>query len=192
MHIDQLRYLILIHHLGSINKASEQVHLSQQALNVSMKKLEDEVGYPLFIRHARGMTLTENGRILEMAAEDILERLDEALTEMQPEALPEATIPLEKLQIFSAPSLNKSFMPNIIKIFSQKHPGVQLMLMEKESKEIIQMVLNEELSALAIVTSFDTRLELAAQYHVLPIIQDKVYIIVHNSHPLAKQKTVSI
>lgn len=43
MQLEQLRYLILIHRLGSINKASEQVHLSQQALNTSMKKLEAEM-----------------------------------------------------------------------------------------------------------------------------------------------------
>lgn len=59
MQLEQLRYLILIHRLGSINKASEQVHLSQQALNTSMKKLEAEIGCPLFIYHARGMRLTD-------------------------------------------------------------------------------------------------------------------------------------
>lgn len=58
MQLEQLRYLILIHRLGSINKASEQVHLSQQALNTSMKKLEAEIGCPLFIYHARGAILT--------------------------------------------------------------------------------------------------------------------------------------
>lgn len=58
MQLEQLRYLILIHRLGSINKASEQVHLSQQALNASMKKLEAEIGCPLFIYHARGAILT--------------------------------------------------------------------------------------------------------------------------------------
>lgn len=58
MQLEQLRYLILIHRLGSINKASEQVHLSQQALNTSMKKLEAEIGCPLFIYHARGVILT--------------------------------------------------------------------------------------------------------------------------------------
>lgn len=71
MHIDQLRYLVLIQRLGSINKASEQVHISQQALSTSIKKLENEVGHDLLIRHTHGVSLTKNGRLLAKFAEEM-------------------------------------------------------------------------------------------------------------------------
>ena len=109
MHIEQLRYLILVHRLGSIKKASEQTHLSQQALNVSMKKLEEEIGYPLFVRHARGVNLSENGRILEQAAEKILQELDDAMQKMQHEQESPAAS-MERLQVYSAPSVNRGFI----------------------------------------------------------------------------------
>lgn len=74
MHIDQLRYLVLIKRLGSINKASEQVHISQQALSTSIKKLENEVGHDLLVRHTHGVSLTENGRLLAKFAEEMLKK----------------------------------------------------------------------------------------------------------------------
>ena len=82
MQLEQLRYLILIHRLGSINKASEQVHLSQQALNTSMKKLEAEIGCPLFIYHARGVRLTDKGLRLVKTAEEVLAKMDDTLREL--------------------------------------------------------------------------------------------------------------
>lgn len=191
MHIEQLRYLILVHRLGSIKKASEQTHLSQQALNVSMKKLEEEIGYPLFVRHARGVNLSENGRILEQAAEKILQELDDAMQKMQHEQESPAAS-MERLQVYSAPSVNRGFIPHIINAFSKKHPNTQFVLMEKESNKIIQMFKSEPLSAMAIVTSFEDTLALGDQYKVLPIFRDKIYVILTKSHPLSKQKTVSV
>lgn len=53
MTINQLRYLLLIHQLGSINKAAQKSNISPQNISIAIKKLEEELGCPLFIRDGR-------------------------------------------------------------------------------------------------------------------------------------------
>lgn len=121
MQLEQLRYLILIHRLGSINKASEQVHLSQQELNTSMKKLEAEIGCPLFIYHARGVRLTDKGLRLVKTAEEVLAKMDDTLRELR-ETEPVLRNRIEPLTIFFTPAIGQLFMTNVTKVFSQAHP----------------------------------------------------------------------
>lgn len=191
MNIDQLRYLILIDLHGSINKASEQAHISQQAMNVSMTKLEDEIGCPLFHRHARGMSLTENGQLLRKTAEEVLLKLDDTLAKMCTEDHASQS-EKEQLLIFFSPAIGNSFIPNIMKSFAQTCPAVQPMLMEKESNEIISLIQEDHVSALGLLTTLGSVPESDDQCAVLPIFDDKLYIALAKDHPLAKQKSVSL
>ena len=148
MQLEQLRYLILIHRLGSINKASEQVHLSQQALNTSMKKLEAEIGCPLFIYHARGVRLTDKGLRLVKTAEEVLAKMDDTLRELR-ETEPVLRDRIEPLTIFFTP-------------------------------------------AIGIVATFDPIPAADAAHTTISLYKDKLYILVASTHPLARQKSVSI
>ncbi len=64
MKIEQLKQAILIAELKSITLAAESLFLSQPNLSLSIKKLEDELGYPIFIRNSKGVELTARGRKL--------------------------------------------------------------------------------------------------------------------------------
>ena len=61
MTITQLLQVIEIVKCQSINKASENLYISQPSLSVSIRKLEEELGEPLFIRNSNGVTLTSFG-----------------------------------------------------------------------------------------------------------------------------------
>ncbi len=61
MSIQQLIYAITIAEAGSINKASEQLYVSQPSLTGSIQELEKEVGFAIFFRSGRGVTLTPEG-----------------------------------------------------------------------------------------------------------------------------------
>lgn len=190
MTTDQLHYLVLIHRLGSMNKASEQAHLSQQALNASMRKLENEVGCTLFIRHARGVALTENGLRLERFAEETLQKLDDTLSQI---CVKHTThlLAKEKLEIFFSPAIGNTFVPSISKIFSHEFPNTQLMLMEREATEIYEMIAHEKTPALGLFGTFAPPVA-PIDCRIHPIYNDKLYIVVAKDHPLAKQKSVSL
>lgn len=62
MNTTKLRYAIAVDHYGSMSAAARQVHISQSSLTKSIAELEQELGFPLFIRHSRGVTATPEGR----------------------------------------------------------------------------------------------------------------------------------
>ncbi|MBR1796509.1 MAG: LysR family transcriptional regulator [Clostridiales bacterium] len=61
MTLQQMLYVISIAEYGSINKASEALYVSQPSLTASLQALEKEVGFTIFTRNGRGVSLTEEG-----------------------------------------------------------------------------------------------------------------------------------
>jgi DNA-binding transcriptional LysR family regulator len=61
---DKLRIFHAVAEAGSFTRAGETLNLSQSAVSRQVSTLEEEVGIDLFHRHARGLTLTEQGEIL--------------------------------------------------------------------------------------------------------------------------------
>ncbi len=68
---------------GSVSAAADTLHVAQPSLSQHIQRIEEELGVTLFVRSARGMTLTEHGRRLFAHAEDIVERLDAAIADMR-------------------------------------------------------------------------------------------------------------
>jgi LysR family nitrogen assimilation transcriptional regulator len=60
----QLKYFIKVADLGSISKASDQLHVAQSAISTQIAGLESEFGSRLFLRRSTGVALTEPGRLL--------------------------------------------------------------------------------------------------------------------------------
>lgn len=71
MTLVQLHYLITIAETNSMNKAAEQLYVSQPSLTSSMKELEKELGISLFYRSGRGVTLTNEGTEFLLYAKQI-------------------------------------------------------------------------------------------------------------------------
>lgn len=72
----QLRYFVAIAKAGSISLAATRLHIAQPSLSQHMATMEEELGVPLFKRHARGVTLTPAGQRLFDRASAILRQLD--------------------------------------------------------------------------------------------------------------------
>ena len=72
MEIRHLRTFVCIARNGSFSRAAEVLHVAQPALSQQIRQLEEEVGAPLFLRHARGVRLSRVGAHMLVGAEDIL------------------------------------------------------------------------------------------------------------------------
>lgn len=70
--------MVAICDCGSFTKAAGQVNLTQSAVSLHVKRLEDQVGAPLIVRNARGLRLTEQGEVLQSYARRILALYAEA------------------------------------------------------------------------------------------------------------------
>jgi len=83
LNLHHLRYFWAIAHEGSLTRAAGKLHLSQSALSVQLKKLEEQVGHPLFERLGKRLILTEAGRIALDYADTIFQAGEELLSTLQ-------------------------------------------------------------------------------------------------------------
>ena len=82
--LDQLRYLVALAEEGSFTRAAERVYLTQPALSVQIRKLEEALGTRLFDR--KKGTLTEAGRVAVAQARKVLEEVERLRLLVQGEA----------------------------------------------------------------------------------------------------------
>jgi len=116
--IDLLKTFLAISDTGNFTRAAEEVHKTQSAVSMQMKRLEELVGRPLFARDGRGSRLTDDGERLIDYARRITQMNDEAISAF---TKPELTGTLR----FGTPDdYADSFLPEVLARFSRTHPLV--------------------------------------------------------------------
>lgn len=78
MEIRVVRYFLTICELGTMHAASEALHVAQPSLSRQIRRLETELGFALFERASRGLTLSAAGRTFLPVATDLIQRADHA------------------------------------------------------------------------------------------------------------------
>ena len=146
MDIRQLLYFTTIAEEGSISAAAKKLHLSQPPLSYQMKLREEELHLPLIERSARGIALTEAGRVLYKRAQGILELSELTRKEM----LAMASGFTGTLHIGTVSSSGASLLGWRIPAFHQKYPQIGFAIHEGNTFELMEM-LESGLIELAIV-----------------------------------------
>lgn len=82
MELRVLEYFLAVARKESISKAAESLHLSQPTLSRQIRNLEEELGKQLLIRGNRRVTLTDEGRLLQKRAEEIVSLVNKAEKEL--------------------------------------------------------------------------------------------------------------
>jgi LysR family transcriptional regulator, cyn operon transcriptional activator len=127
-----LRCFVAVARRGSFSRAAVELSRTQPAVSLQVRKLENELGQPLFDRTRRAPVMTEAGRSLYAAAQDLLERLDrlpEQVTSSRAE-------PAGTLTIASNLSLISHFLPGVLRGFHRSFPNVRLRLLNCTSRGI--------------------------------------------------------
>ena len=121
MTFDLMAFMGVVRH-GSINKAAEALHISQPALSRKIHLLEQRWGVDFFERTAKGMILTEYGRLFHRKAELALRAMQDAEVEigfMKKQRAPVISISVGMLW-------NHVFLPGILQRFKSRYPGVAI------------------------------------------------------------------
>jgi len=122
---DKLRIFHAVASAGSFTHAGQMLALSQSAVSRQISALEEEIATPLFQRHARGLTLTDEGELLYGAVSDVLGRLaqaEEALKNVQ-------AAPRGSLKITSSHGLGTYWLLPRLKEFMLEFPELQVHLL---------------------------------------------------------------
>jgi DNA-binding transcriptional LysR family regulator len=79
----QIRYFVAVAAEGHVGRAAAGLHVAQPAVSRQIRRLEDELGVPLFVRTSRGMTLSGAGSVFLDHARAILDRTDRAARDVR-------------------------------------------------------------------------------------------------------------
>ena len=118
--LDLLRTLVALADTGSFNRAAQAVYRTPSAVSMQMKKLEDQIGRPLFAKEGRSVALTPDGEALVGYGRRIHRLAQEALQRFRGPAI-EGTIRLGTPDDYAGP-----FLPSILARFAGSHPHVEV------------------------------------------------------------------
>lgn len=121
---DKLRIFHAVAAAGSFTHAGQTLALSQSAVSRQISALEEEISTPLFQRHARGLTLTDEGQLLYSAVSDVLARLasaEEALKNIH-------NSPRGPLKITASHGIGSYWLLPRLKEFLKEYPEVEIHL----------------------------------------------------------------
>jgi len=180
----QFRQFVAVAETGSFRRAAERLHMAQPPLSVAIRKLEDEIGVPLFERNSHGVRLTAAGVATLDAARRCLRGADEVASAARAAASGEAG----RLRVGFIGSVTFGLMPGLIQAFSTRYPNVKLELQEANNQGVLTAVVGETLD-LGFV-----RLPTARPPGVaFQLVQRDVFVVALPAvHGLARRKRLSL
>ena len=117
---------------SSISKAAENLNYVQSNITAHIKRLEEELGTTLFIRHGKGVTITADGEKLLKYAITILELIDRAVSEFQVESL--------RLRVGATQTLAASRLPVWIANYQKVFPHVSCSIITDSQEHLIELL----------------------------------------------------
>ena len=134
--IRQLQAFVAVAQARSLAEASERIHLSQPALSIAIRKMEETIGGPLFDRSARQLSLTPEGEAFLPAATRLLGDWAQAFDDLHELFSKQRG----KVTIAALPTLAAGFLPRVIAELRAHHPRINLGLHDALGEQINQMV----------------------------------------------------
>lgn len=178
MDLRQLRYFVAVAEEGHITRAAERLGMQQPPLSQQIKAIERKLDAQLFRRKARGVELTDAGRVLLDQARAVLERIDHALLLTRRTARGEQG----PLLIGIAPTAPfHPFVPQAIRALREAYPLVSVSLEEHLSRPALERLRGERIDAAFLRAPVADLQGLA----VHPLFQEPMVVALPSSHPLA-------
>ncbi len=183
MDLAQLEIFLCIAEEKSFSRAAEKMLRTQPALSIAIKRLEEELGEPLFDRSSKSGTLTEAGRILLSYAQRMINMRDEAK-----EAISELRGMFRgRLTIGANESTSLYLLPKLLLEYRRRHPQIKIAVFRNISEKIPLEVLERNLDFGFL--SFDP---MHPSLQSLEVHRDELVLVVPPKHQLAGRKQVSV
>lgn len=165
--LHQLNVYLKVAEKQSITKAAEELHLTQPAVSIQLKKFQDQFDIPLVEQVGRQLFITEFGREIAIAGAKILEEVES----IRSKTLAFKGLLAGKLTI-SVVSTGKYVMPYFLSDFTRKHPAVELRMDVTNKANVIENLKNNEVDfALVSVLPEDMKIKR------LEFMQNKLYFV---------------
>lgn len=191
MTLQQLRYIIIVAEKGSINEAAKYLYVSQPSLSNSIKELEEELGFTVFIRTNRGVTLSHKGMEFLGYARQVITQAD---------LLEEKYIKKTKqIKSFCASSQHYPFVSHafveLVKEYEEE--DYNFTLSETTTYEVIENVktLYSEIGILYLSKYNEAVIrKILSENNLIfeELVRAKPHVFLYKEHPLAKEELIDL
>jgi DNA-binding transcriptional LysR family regulator len=184
MELRQIRSFLSIAETLHFGRTAELIHLSQPALSLQIKALEEEVGVRLFERNRRKTTLTAAGLAFRDDAAAALSQLEQAMRS----ARLAANGKLGLLRIGFISTVGSEIVPNIVRQFRELNPEVEFSLRAIPTADQVQMLESGSLD----IGFFRLPIGEHSALEVVTVHRERFVLVVPASHKLATRKRVRL
>lgn len=145
LELDLLKTLVAIAETGNFSAASEVVFRTPSAVSMQVKRLEELVGRPVFVRDSRSVSLTADGEALLEHARRLLALNRDMLSKF---IVPEVG---GEVRLGAPDDVSERFLPEMLRRFNDSHPGVMVNVVVEDSPLLVEGVKNKTID-IAIIT----------------------------------------
>lgn len=179
--LTQLTTFLAVIRGGSVTAAADELVVTQPSVSSALAALSRELGCELFERAGRSIRLTDAGEAFAPYAVDVLGLLDKGRAAAQ-EA---AAVAARRLRIAAVTTAAESFVPGLMRQFSERHPDVDLTLVVGNRQQVLELVLSHA-ADVAITGKPPGEERLVAE----PFMENEIVCITAPDDPLAAGRPV--
>lgn len=133
MDLRRLRYFVAVAEEQSFSRAAQRLHIAQPPLSSQIKQLETELEVRLFDRTSRGVRLTEAGQLLLEESRRLLSQVEQTARAVRRVGNGE----VGRITLGFVPSASNEVLPELLKLFRSRFPGVELFLREMRPDQVV-------------------------------------------------------
>ncbi|NCB92623.1 MAG: LysR family transcriptional regulator [Clostridia bacterium] len=184
MEFRKLQYFESVARLSNFTKAAEELYVAQPTITTAIKRMEEELGVPLFVRDKRKVLLTYEGEVFLEKVKDILKRFDQAIFDMQEmSANHEWTV-----NIGIVPISGSSLLAVLYQGLTEKYPNIRYKILEIGSYGIEDAIKRGEMDIGYLIL----RDNMQEKYNICRVHKSELKVLVHIEHPLACRQSLSV
>lgn len=179
----QIRSFVAVSRLRSFTQAAKELHLSQPALTVQIRQLEEMLGMPLFDRNTRSVQPTRAGRELAPQLERLQVELETVLAQTREQAKGQRGV----VRLACIPSFAASALPDAITGFRSKHPHIIFSLKDANWSRVVAMVRSGEVDF-----GIGDKSTIEPDLEFIEVHEDRMQVIFRQDHPVAAMNKVTL
>ncbi len=172
MNLKQLEAFVQIADSGSFSKAAKELYLTQPTISAHVSTLEKELNTRLFVRNTKEVKLSDSGTVLYDYAKQMIilqKQIEDAFAVREEKSQQRITIAASTIPA-------QYLLPDILSAYLEKYPNQQFKIIEADSAQVVEMVVNHKVNVGFAGTVIDKRL---CKY--IPFYQDELVVITPNN-----------
>jgi DNA-binding transcriptional LysR family regulator len=180
MDLTTLRYLLSVSRLGSVTAAAEAHHVSQPAVSIRLRKLQEELGVRLFEPGGRRLRPTRAGEVVLDCAERFA-LLEEELARRIADL---ASLARGRLAIGTIDAASAYVLPRVFSRFRKRYPGIDISLEVMGTRPLVTELRAGRLDLVVGTLPAET----GTDVEVFPVYTERLVLVAHPGHALAGRR----